>query len=742
DFGLMGTLTGLSNTSVQVFRAGAEAALATTMFGFLFVYLNLHRWHLRFIHLALALGAALLALFVLAFIQPSVAAGIARAILALIGVFGVFIVLLLALRGYDRAVLIVPTGVIFVAWLFYSWLVITGQVSNDIAQSVVAGGLVLIVMLLGFTAIHHAFSEGQVSIGALSEVERRALAMTGSGDYVFDWNIDRDRVLVSEDLNRRLGEPKGALRGPIKTWLDRVHPEDADQFRTALDTLVELRRGRVNDDFRIMARDGSYRTFRLRIKPVLGGDGQVSRCVGTLQDVTDDRAALDRLQHDAVYDNLTGLPNRELFVDRLERALARTREQGAVKPAVFLIDLDNFSELDEQIGHVAADSVLLAVSRRLARVLRPLDTLARFGGDQFGVILVSENNASKIAEVAEQLRKAMRIPFNFGDRDLSISASIGVTIYDKKTSSAEHVIHDAELAMMYAKRMGGDRMEAYRVHARQIAQVGKAMSEDLARGLDRGELGVLFQPIVDIQRNRLAGAEALMRWQHPERGLIGPDEFIPLAERSGLIDRVGHLAFRQAAMYTAQWVEDYHLGEDFFVSVNLSTRQLGNENMLNDIRSILAENPSVAPHLKLELTESQIMTNPERSAFLLKSLRQMGIGLALDDFGTGHSSLSYLHRFPFDAIKVPANFVQIGQNRALSHTQVPILRAVAQLAHDLELVVIAEGVENERELARIRDLDFHLAQGYLFGSAVSAGAFQRYFTNPEMRAGNAELETA
>src|SRR5690606_11497638 len=267
DFGLLGRILGLSADGTQPWRAAAEAGIATTLAGFLFIYLNLHRWHLRFIHLALGLAALFLALFLFAFFQPAIAATIARLVLALLGISGFFLILLLALRGYDRAVLLVPTWVIFIAWLFYSWLVISGQVSNDIAQSAVGGGLVLVVMLLGFTAVRHAFAEGQVTIGTLSEVERRALALTGSGDFVFDWNIDRDRVTVSDELSTRLGEKRGALRGAIKRWLDRVHPDDRDRFRTAFDTLVELRRGKGSAELPGAGHDGRYRTLPIRGEP-------------------------------------------------------------------------------------------------------------------------------------------------------------------------------------------------------------------------------------------------------------------------------------------------------------------------------------------------------------------------------------------------------------------------------------------------------------------------------------------
>ena len=725
DFGVMGRLLGLDAGAMQPLRAAAEAGIATTLAGFLFIYLNLHRWHLRFIHLALGLAALFLALFAFAFFQPAIAATIARLVLALLGISGFFLILLLALRGYDRAVLLVPTWIILIAWLFYAYLVVSGQVSNDVAQPAVGGGLVLIVMLLGFTAVQHAFSEGQVSIGTLSEVERRALALTGSGDFVFDWNIERDRVSVSDELATRLGEKRGALRGAIKRWLDRVHPDDRDRFRTAFDTLVELRRGKVSADMRIAGHDGSYRSFRMRVKPVLGGDGQVNRIVGTLQDVTEDRAARERLLHDAVHDSLTGLPNRQLFLDRLERALVRARMPGGTKPAVFLIDIDRFMELEERIGHSAADSVLLAISRRIARIMRPLDTVARITGDQFAVILASEQAAGKIAETAEQIRKALKAPFNFGDRDLTLSASIGVTIYDSNPAAATDVLRDAELAMYYAKRLGGDRIEAYRASARSIAAYNRASEEDLERGMKQGELHVQFQPVMDTQSGQMVGAEALMRWTHPTRGVVNPDEFVPLAERSGQIEKLGRLAFEQSAAQARDWMTTLGLPEEFFISVNLSPAQLATETLLNDMRSLVSQDKALARHLKLEITESQVMTNPEHSAYMLEALRNLGLGLALDDFGTGHSSLSYLHRFPFDTIKIPAPFVSMSTGNGIAHTQGPIIKAVVQLAADLDLMVIAEGVETLDEIERLRQLNCRYAQGFAFGAAMTGAEFGR-----------------
>ncbi len=725
DFGILGPFLGVGNGAVQPFRAAAEAGLATTLFGFLFIYLNLHRWHLRFLHLAMALSAVMLALIAFAFLQPAIAVTVARTVLLLLGILGFVLILLLALRGYDRAVMLVPTWIIYIAWLIYGWMVLTGAVSNDIAQPAMAGGLVLIVMLIGFTTVQHAFAEGQVSLGSLSEIERRALALTGSGDFVFDWNIERDRVNVSAELHPRLGERPGALRGSIKLWLDRIHVEDRDRFRTALDTLVELRRGKANLDIRIISHDGTYRVFRMRVKPVLGGDGTVSRVVGTLQDVSDERAARERLLHDSVHDSLTGLPNKQLLLDRLERALERARNANGPKPAVLIVDLDEFSLLDERIGQSAADSVLLAVARRLSRIMQPMDTLARLSGDQFGAVLVSSDSATKIAEVAEQMRRSLRAPFNFGDQDVTLTASIGITIFDNGPADAAEVVRDAELAMYYAKRLGGDRIEAYRASARSIAAYAEASEKDLERAMNAGELQVHYQPIHDIHSGRIAGAEALMRWNHPSKGVIPPSEFIPLAERTGLIDKLGRLALRQAANQTGDWIANLPLDDDFFVSINLSTTQLSTQSLLTDLRNMVTENLALAPHLKLEVTESQVMINPEHAAYVLEALKDLGVGLALDDFGTGHSSLSYLHRFPFDTVKIPAQFVQMSVNSGMAHTQGPIMRAIISLANELGLRVVAEGVESPEELERLRELDCQLAQGYLFDGAMSGNDLNR-----------------
>ena len=726
DFGVMGRLLGIENGSMGMFRAAAESALATTLFGFLFIYLNLHRWHFRFLHFALVLLTIFALLFGLAFFQPILATTIARIMMVLLGATGLILILLLGIRGYDRAVMILPTWIIFLAWLFYSFLVISGNVSNDIAQPSVAGGLVLIVMLIGFTTVQHAFSEGQVSVGTLSEVERRALALTGSGDFVFDWNIERDRISISTELSKRLGENKNTLKGSIKRFLDRVHFEDKERFRIALDTLIELHRGKINSDIRLMCKDKTYRSFRLKVMPVLGSNGQTVRIVGTLRDISDEKIAKERLLHDSVIDVLTGLPNKKLFMDRLERAIIRSKDSASdIRPAIFLIDIDKFSELDKRIGLNASDSVLLAVSRRISRLLQPLDSISRINADQFAVILSSEHNAVKIAKIAEQIKSSMKTPFNFGKNEITLSVSIGITIFDNSEAKAQEVLGNAELAMLYAKKAGGDRIEAYRASAQTIDKFSPLSDEDIERGIIENEFITHFQPIMDLQTNKITGAETLIRWEHKTRGLVAPSEFIPIAEKTPQIEKLGRLAFEETLKATQKWCDEFDVDEDFFVSLNLSPRQLANEKMLLEIKSLLSNHTNIVKHLKLEVTESQIMANAEHSAYMLSALKSMGLSLALDDFGTGYSSLSYLHRFPFDTIKIPAPFVQINKTKGLSHTQLPIIKSIIALANDLGMKTIAEGIETKEELERLVQLNCKYGQGFYFSNAISYEDFRK-----------------
>ncbi|HSM42056.1 MAG TPA: diguanylate cyclase, partial [Afifellaceae bacterium] len=527
DFGFWDRTFATVQVDQQSLRAATEVLLAAAMLVFLYTYLHLHRWHVRYSHVTIAwlLGIAVLSGVIA--IDPAVASGIARMSLAATGIAGLFIVFYLALHNYDRAIMLIPTWLVLVFWLGAGWLAVTGRLDNPVVQSALAGGLVLIVMLAAFTIMQHAFAGGALAQGLISDAERKALALVGAGHAVWDWDVSRDRITVGPEVEDHLGLKRGALAGPARNWLALVHPGDRDRFRIVLDTIVNHRRGRINQAFRMRASDGHFLWFSLQARPIVGSDGEVMRCAGTIGDVTEQKVAEERLLHDSVYDNLTGLPNRQLFLDRLETAIDRaTAEDGTVMPTVMSIDLDKFRDINEEFSISIGDSVMLAVARRLSRLLRPQDSLARLQGDGFAVILLSETEKAQVEAFANDLMSSIRAAISIADKEIFLSASIGIAPPEDELS-AEDQFKRAEVACYHAKRLGGGRAEFYRA---SLGARGNRMEmdKDLRIAIDNGDIDLQYQPIVRLADETIAGYEALMRWNHPQRGKIPPSEFIPV----------------------------------------------------------------------------------------------------------------------------------------------------------------------------------------------------------------------
>ena len=715
DFGFWGKVFDMSAGAERVWRACGEAILSATLLVFLFAYLNLSRWHVRYAHITIAWLAALAALVAVAVFDPAVAAGIARMSLAGIAVFGLALVIYLSTHGFDRAVLLIPTWLLLVVWTAAAGLAVTGLVTNDIIGPALLGGLVLIVMLIGFTVMQHAFAGG-ITHGIVSDVERRALALTGAGDLIWDWDVSADKVFTSPETEQMLGVKRGSLEGPAATWLEVLHQLDRDRFRASLDSVVEQRRGRLTQDFRLRTADGHYLWFALKARPVVGSDGEVVRLVGTLTDVTDFKTAEERLLFDAVHDNLTGLPNRELFIDRMEAAFGFARVDSQIRPSIIVIDLDRFKQVNDSVGMAVGDSILLTIARRLARLLKPQDTLTRLSGDQFALILLSEREPARIVGFAETIRRTLRAPIAFNDREIFLTASIGMALAENQTQRTDEVLKDAELAMYYAKRIGGDRIEIFKPAMRSRKTDRLAMESELRRAIEREEIKVLYQPIVRLEDRAIAGFEALARWDHPKLGRLSPAEFITIAEEIGLIVDLGLFVLDHTARQLAQWQVATRSREPVFASVNVSSRQLLRHDLIQDLRGVLGRTALARGTLKLEITESLVMENPEHAAQMLTRIKDLGAGLSLDDFGTGHSSLAYLQRFPFDTIKIDQSFVRM----TARGTRPVILRSIIALAHDLGMEVVAEGAETDSDAVELYQLGCEYAQGFAFGEPMSA----------------------
>ena len=462
DFNLAGKLIGLTAGDLRSWRAATELGLALCLAIFLFAYLNLNRWHASLGHATFVWVAALGFAFGLGiYDDPAIAAGIARLSLALTAAAGAALIVYLGFNRCDRAILLVPAWTLILVWLFGAWLTVTGRLDNDIVQPALDGGLVLVVLLIGFTVMQYALVSGTGQQGFFSDLERRSLALEGSGDTVWDWNVSRDRIVTSPDIALSLGLAPGSMHTEVSRWLLRLHPDDRDKFRTSLDTLLERCKGRLDCEFRMRSEEGYFRWLRVKARPVLGSNGEVARCVGTIADVTEHKDCIGRLLWDAMHDTLTGLPNRQIFLDRLQSILTLAAGGRRLRPTVLVIGLDRRGQISDSFGAAASGDTLIALARRLRRLSKPRDTLARLSDGEFGFILMSERDPAGIADFSKAVRNAVMTPFNLDNHEIVLEASIGLATLTDPRDDAAALLSDAELAVCHARKSGGNRIEPF-----------------------------------------------------------------------------------------------------------------------------------------------------------------------------------------------------------------------------------------------------------------------------------------
>ncbi|WP_298368701.1 GGDEF and EAL domain-containing protein [Azospirillum sp.] len=552
--------------------------------------------------------------------------------------------------------------------------------------------------------------------------ERYALAAAGAADGLWDWNIDSGEVYYSPRWKAMLGLDEPEVASTITEWFSRVVPGDLDGLRTAVNLHLTGERKHLQHEFRIQRSDGGESWMLVRGLAVRDDKGCAIRMAGSMTDITARKKAEQQLLFDAFHDAMTGLPNRTLLLDRIGQALDRNRRAGARQFAAILIDLDRFKAINDALGSATGDRLLKIIAKRLDNSRRVGDTLARLSADEFAVLLDEIDDVGDALGAAERMAQAISRPVTLEGHDVVLTASIGVALSATGYDRAEDMLRDASLAMYRAKTGGRARIDVFDSHLRRQAMAMMRTEADLRAALEQDQLCLYYQPIVSLRTGQIAGFEALMRWNHPDRGLVPPNDFIPLAEETGLIVPMGRWALQEATRQLLVWQERFPRPTPLFMSVNVSSRQFRDDDLVQVIGDLLASTPIPPSSLKLELTESLLMADPEKCGAVMRQIRDMDVRLSIDDFGTGYSSLAYLHRFPVDTLKIDRSFVQAitsGQGNAA------IVHVISTLATILNMDAIAEGVEAAEQAEYLGDIMCKYAQGYHFARPTPPDVAER-----------------
>ncbi|MCC5650279.1 EAL domain-containing protein [Nostoc sp. XA013] len=558
----------------------------------------------------------------------------------------------------------------------------------------------------------------QSEIALRENEDRLRMAIASAQLGTWDWNLVTGELKWDTGCKAMFGLPPDA-ESSVETFFDGLHPDDRDRLQEIIQEAFNPASGGSYDtEYRTIGiQDKVERWLRAKGQAYFDANGKPLRFIGTVLNITEQKQTEAQLIHDVFHDSLTGLPNRALFVERLEQALALTKRHSDYRFAVLFLDVDRFKVINDSLGHIIGDQLLTALARRLERCLRAGDTVARLGGDEFTILLDDIKDLNDVKNVANRINVALTGAFNLGGNEVITTVSIGIALGTSTYNLSEELIRDADIAMYRAKALGKARYEIFDFSMYTQAAELLQLEMDLRRAIERQEFQVYYQPIVLLETYQIIGFEALVRWQHPEHGIISPEKFIPLAEETGLIVPIGYWVLREACRQMRAWQLKFPTNPPLSISVNISSKQFFHPNLIEEIRQILLDSGLEGSSLKLEITETVLMKNSDSATAMLLELQQMNIQLHLDDFGTGYSSLSYLHHFPFSALKIDRSFViNIGANGE----NLEIVQAIISLAQSLNINVIAEGIETIEQLTQLKIKKCNNAQGYIFSQPLDS----------------------
>jgi diguanylate cyclase (GGDEF)-like protein/PAS domain S-box-containing protein len=554
-------------------------------------------------------------------------------------------------------------------------------------------------------------TERQRVESALRESEERyALAVRAANDGLWDWNLKKGQIYYSPRWKQMLGYSEEEITDNPNEWFNRVHPDDIAQLRNNISVHIKGLSAHFECEYRIQHSNGSYRWMLSRGMAVIGSDKAAMRLAGSQTDITLRKQAETKLLHDAFHDSLTELPNRALFIDRLKHVIERSKRDNSNIYAVLFLDLDRFKDVNDSLGHLTGDQLLVATAHLLKSILRPMDTVARLGGDEFTILLEDIKDVSDVTRVADRIQKKLMQATLLPNHTIFMSASMGIVLSTTGYNRPEDVLRDADTAMYRAKENGRSRYELFDSAMRDQIMLRLEIESALRKAIEKEELDVFYQPVVDVKIGRIVWFEALVRWKHAERGLLVPGEFVPLADETGQIIQLDRLVMRKAAAQLVKWQKEFINEPPFGVSVNISGKHITQPDFVEYIVQTLDQTGLSPSSLNLEITENAVMGNYEIILDVLDRLQAHGIQVQIDDFGVGYSSLNYLSHAAIKVLKIDRSFI----SKILKDPNyMKIVQAIIKLTHGLSLTVVAEGVETKEQLAQLSKLECEYIQGKL-----------------------------
>ena len=663
----------------------------------------------------LFIGGLMLANALYALAEPTRASTIARLGFALLAVSGLAITFM---NRKKQTGMVDPDMVFWIsllAWTVFAAIICnvsdTVNLLSPILQGTLAASLVVLITIL----LKFLFSQGLNAKPFITDSNRRSLALASAGHSLWEWQPYENRLSIGDDLPRSLGLPAQPWQTNAQNALiQALHPQDVANYLTVVEDADKRAGQLVLRELRLRTSDGDYRWYLLRARWVPGPGQKLDRCIGTLTDITKDKEAEERLVTDAVQDAVTGLPNRVLFIDRVDRELKKT---VALPFRILLVDIDRLKTLNDALGHEFGDQLLKIAGTRISGVIENDETVARISGSQFAVLAVDAIARRSGATLAAEITRSLSKPISIRQQEITLFASIGISAVNAPGDTALAMMQQATTALLQAQQTGNAKIVTFSENLKDDRAAELSLESDLRRAIGNDEIEVHYQPISYLNTLEVAGFEALARWRHPSLGLLPPLQFIELAEKAELIAEIGQFVLATAARQLGIWQRVLRRDKFFFVAVNVSASQLTNKDFLKQVQDVINRETLSLGSLKIEVTESVIMRQPQKTAKLLQQLRSIGVGLSCDDFGTGFSSLSSLRDFPFDTLKIDRSFIdpEIYDERSAT-----IITTITDLAHRLNMAVVAEGIENQDQIDNLALLGCDLGQGYLIGQPITA----------------------